>query len=93
MPERMVCVEQESVAGTVRTWHLGGVPGETLCGQTAQSMKALPKAAWDQVLNPCTYCQLKADLPVAVDESGGGLAEAPEMIDAHHDIGTHTRPE
>ena len=99
MPDRMVCVEQESVAGTVRTWHLGAVPGETLCGQTALSMKALPKAAWDQVLNPCTYCQLKADLPVAFDESGGGLVEAPEVvdapevIDAHHDTERHARRE
>lgn len=91
MPDRMVWVEQETVAGTVRTWHLEGVPGETLCGQRTQSMKALPKAAWDQVLNPCTHCQLKADLPVAVDESQRDLADDPEQIDAEHDIGRHAR--
>lgn len=93
MPERMVCVEQEAVAGMVRTWHLGGVPGETLCGQTAQSMKVLPKAAWDQVLNPCTHCQLKADLPVPAYESGHDLADDSGLMNSEHYIGRHTRRE
>ena len=89
MPDRMVCVEQEAVAGTVRTWHLEGVPGETLCGQTAQSMKTLPRAVWDQVLNPCTHCQMKADLPVADYESGHDLAGNPELIDTEPETGRH----
>jgi hypothetical protein len=93
MQDRMVCVQQEAGAGTVRTWHLEGVPGETLCGHTAQSMKVLPKAAWDQVLNPCTHCQLQADLPAAVSESQHDLAEDPQLIDDEHEIGRQARPE
>ena len=93
MQDRMVCVQQEAAAGTVRTWHLEGVPGETLCGHAAQSMKVLPKATWDQVLNPCTRCQLQADLPFALSESAHGLAEDPELTDAEHEIGRHARPE
>jgi hypothetical protein len=50
-------------AGEARTWHLAKAPEQTLCGRTTESMKAMPKAAWDQVLNPCTECQKEADLP------------------------------
>jgi len=64
MADRVVWVQgqtQQTGAGAVRTWHLAEAPDETLCGRTTQSMKALPQAAWDQVLNPCTECQKKAD--------------------------------
>lgn len=65
MAECVVWVQgqiQETGAGTVRTWHLAKAPEETLCGTTTQGMKAAPQAAWEQVLNPCTECQRKADL-------------------------------
>ena len=52
---------QQTGAGEVRTWHLAEGPDETLCGRTTQSMKAMPKASWEQVLNPCSECQKKAD--------------------------------
>jgi len=93
MPDRMVWVEQETMAGTVRTWHLEGVPGETLCGQKTQSMKPLPKAAWDQVLNPCTRCQLKADQPVAMYGSERELVDNPDVIETEPGIGRHGRRE
>ena len=51
---------QQTGAGEVRTWHLAEGPDETLCGRTTQWMKAMPQAAWDQVLNPCGECQKKA---------------------------------
>jgi len=60
MTDRVVWVQgqtQQTGAGEVRTWHLAEAPDETLCGRTTQSMKAMPKAAWAQVLNPCTECQ------------------------------------
>ncbi len=84
MPDRMVWVGQESIAGTVRTWHLVDVPGETLCGLSTQAMKALPKAAWKQVLNPCTHCQLKADLPVAMYESPRELGDNSDVAQPEH---------
>lgn len=89
MPDRMVCVEQESIAGTVRTWHLVGIPGETLCGQSTQSMKILPNAAWKQVLNPCTRCQLKVDLPVTVYESRPECDDDSDALQPERDVGRH----
>ena len=65
MANRVIWVQgqtQQMGAGAVRTWHLAEEPDETLCGRTTESMKAVPKAAWDQVLNPCNECQKKAEL-------------------------------
>jgi hypothetical protein len=46
----------------MRTWHLAEASDQTLCGRTTQSMKALPKAEWGQVMNPCPECHQQADL-------------------------------
>jgi len=65
MPSRMVWVQGQTEqlgAGTVRTWHLEAVPGETLCGRPTLPLKAAPGAVWDEVLNPCPECQAKAQV-------------------------------
>lgn len=65
MAERVIWVQgqaQQTGAGAVRTWHLAEAPDETLCGMKTQSMTAVPMAAWELVLNPCTECQKKADV-------------------------------
>jgi hypothetical protein len=62
MQGRMIWVQgqaQQMGAGSVRTWHLEALPGETLCGRPTLLMKATPGAAWGQVLNPCSECQAK----------------------------------
>jgi hypothetical protein len=56
---------QQTGGVDVRTWHLAEAPDETLCGKSTQSMKAMPKAAWEQVLNPCPECQKTARSPDA----------------------------
>jgi hypothetical protein len=58
----------------LRTWHLQGVPGETLCDRSTQAMKAMPKAEWRQVMNPCPNCQKSVD---AIDAA----AEFQDVVD------------
>ncbi|HEX4433575.1 MAG TPA: hypothetical protein VH012_02020 [Acidimicrobiales bacterium] len=72
----------------LRTWHLQGVPGETLCDRPTQAMKAMPKAEWRQVLNPCLNCQKSADATGAaaefhdaVDDPGPSDLHAPDPGD------------
>ena len=60
MAERMVWVQEQphqTDAGETRVWHLAEASDLTLCGRVTTSMKALPKAEWDWVINPCPRCQ------------------------------------
>ena len=68
MAERMVWVQvqtHQTDAGEMRVWHLAETSDQTLCGRVTQAMKALPKADWGQVINPCPKCQEQADLTEA----------------------------
>jgi hypothetical protein len=92
MPDTVVWVQAETLAGSVRTWHLGGALGDTLCGQSTRTMKSLPKAVWDQVLNPCSRCQLKKDLPAVASEPLSEPAEDRVVTEVEHEpIGRHAR--
>jgi hypothetical protein len=78
MSGRMIWVQgqaQQMGAGAVRTWHLEGSPGETLCGRPTLPMKATPGASWNQVLNPCSECQAKEK-----------VAEAQATAESQHNI-------
>lgn len=57
----------------MRTWHLEGTLGETLCGKSTLPMKAAPGASWECVMNPCQQCNADAE-----------LAEAQEIAEAQH---------
>jgi hypothetical protein len=68
MEERMVWVQEQTHqtdAGEMRVWHLAETSDQTLCGRVTRSMKALPKAEWDRVMNPCPECQQQAHLTEA----------------------------
>jgi hypothetical protein len=68
MAERMVWVQEQTHqtdAGEMRVWHLAETSDQTLCGMVTGSMKALPKAEWGQVMNPCRGCQEHANLTEA----------------------------
>ena len=61
--ERTVWVQgqiHQTDAGELRIWHLAEIDDQTLCGRVTRSMKALPKADWDRVMNPCPECQEQA---------------------------------
>ena len=85
--------QETTGASTVRTWHLDGALGETRCGLATRLLKALPKAAWDQVLNPCTHCQLNADLPGVAARPAPELPDAPGVSAAEHRVGRHASRE
>ncbi len=98
MTARCVWVQQTDI-GRLRTWHLEGAPGETLCARSTQPMKALPGAVWDQVLNPCPACQKEPDVadvvPPAVDSAQAADSADPpggsDVVDAEVPPGKHAR--
>ena len=68
MAERIVWVQgqtHQTDAGEMWVWHLAETSDQTLCGRMTQSMKALLKAEWDQVMNPCPECQQQAKVTEA----------------------------
>jgi len=86
MASREVWVQgqtQQTGAGAVRIWHLAETPDVTLCGRATESMKALPQAAWDQVLNPCTQCRTQNELP-----AGSSTGPAAEPVHRESDEST-----
>jgi hypothetical protein len=76
MSDEVVWVQETDIDG-LRTWHLEGALGETLCARSTRAMKALPNADWEQVLNQCPACQKLSGAAAA--EVLSGISDADDL--------------